>query len=186
MTTPLLVGKELACSFYVQSRHVMLVHGKKPFGAEVELTESGFDRGISSLTLTLNPIAPANSFETEPCAADQPHSDSYYLVRSVFAPGPMRRSIRLVHRAGQDLVPVQPLSCRRCHPVTGSSQSFCFDEAFEDALRQLPPLRNADKNQSLPLVDIVAMGAVYGGFSGFSRLFLRLEASSEFSSGASG
>jgi hypothetical protein len=174
MTTQSLVGKDLACSFYVQGRHVMLVQGRKPSGSEVELKESGFRHGISNLTLTLNHPVDADSHS--PCHTADLDRDHYYLVRPVFAPGPIRRCIRLVHRGGEELVVVRPLVCRRCQSVTGNSQSFCLDEAFEDALRQLPLFREANRDHHLPLIDIVAIGAIYGGFSGFSRLFLRLEA----------
>jgi hypothetical protein len=156
--------KTIACSYYAQGSHVMLIQGDKPAGCEVSLREGGFQLGISNLTLFLDDVA------------DTPDVDRYYLVQPVFSNGPMRTSIRLVHRDGQELIPVEPLSCRRHFCATGASQTFCFDEAFEDALRQLPPFNGANSQAPLPLVDIVAMGALYGGFSGFSRLFLRVEA----------
>ena len=156
--------KTIACSYYAQGSHVMLIQGDKPAGCEVSLREGGFQLGISNLTLSLDDVA------------DTPDVDRYYLLRPVFSNGPMRTSIRLVHRDGQELIPVEPLSCRRHSRATGASQTFCFDEAFEDALRQLPPFNGANTQAALPLVDIVAMGALYGGFSGFSRLFLRVEA----------
>jgi hypothetical protein len=164
MEHPALAMKTIASSYYAQGSHVMLIQGDKPAGCEVSLREGGFQLGISNLTLSLNDVAPT------------PDVDRYYLVRPVFSNGPMRTSIRLIHRDGQELIPVEPLSCRRPSRATGASQTFCFDEAFEDALRQLPPFHNADTQAPLPLVDIVAMGALYGGFSGFSRLFLRVEA----------
>ncbi|MEO5935754.1 MAG: hypothetical protein ABIP81_00930 [Terriglobales bacterium] len=167
METQVLANKDIARSFYVQGRHVMLVQGNKPWGTEVELSETGFDRGISNLTLAM-----AQDVTT-------PISARYYLVQPVFAKGPMRSAIRLIHQAGRELIPVEPLVCRAVTPTgpaTGFSQDFRFDEAFEDALRQLPAFQAASRALPLPLIDVVAMGAVYGGFAGFSRFFLRLEA----------
>lgn len=168
MEIQMLAAKDIARSFYVQGRHVMLVQGNKPWGTEVELNETGFDRGISNLTLAM-----AQDITSTPVSA------RYYLVQPVFAKGPMRTAIRLIHQAGRELIPVEPLVCRAVTPsgpATGSSQDFRFDEAFEDALRQLPAFQAASRSAPLPLIDVVAMGAVYGGFAGFSRLFLRLEA----------
>ncbi len=168
MDTQVLARKDIARSFYVQGRHVMLVQGNKPSGSEVDLSETGFDRGISNLTLAIAQDV------TSDAAIER-----YYLVRPVFAKGPMRPSIRLIHQAGRELIPVEPIVCRAVTPTgpaTGFSQDFRFDEAFEDALRQLPAFQAASRSLPLPLIDVVAMGAVYGGFAGFSRFFLRLEA----------
>jgi len=168
MNIQVLAAKDIARSFYVQGRHVMLVQGNKPWGSEVSLTETGFDRDISNLTLAIA----QDSTST-------PVKERYYMVQPVFGKGPMRSAIRLIHLAGRELIPVEPLVCRAVTPTgpaTGFSQDFRFDEAFEDALRQLPAFQAATRSQPLPLIDVVAMGAVYGGFSGYSRFFLRLEA----------
>jgi len=166
MCFPTLARKSIARGFYMRGSHVILIQGAKPCGTEVTLHEGGFDRGIADLTL-------AQSLPDEgPCI------DSYYLVQPVFAKGAMRPAVRLLHRGGAELVPVEPVACRRFARATGSSQDFRLDEAFADALRQLPVFQNADKSEPLPLVDVVAMGVLYGGFSGFSRLFVRLEATS--------
>lgn len=170
MEIQVLARKDIARSFYVQGRHVMLVQGKKPSGSEVDLTETGLDLGISSLTLAMAQHVTSDAA-----------TERYYLVRPVFAKGPMRHAVRLIHQAGRELIPVEPLVCRAVKPTgaaTGISQDFRFDEAFEDALRQLPAFQAANRSLPLPLIDVVAMGAVYGGFAGFSRLFLRVEATS--------
>lgn len=154
-----LASRHSARCFYIQDRHVILVSGAKPSLAEVVLHESG-----SGLILCLT------------AAFAAPPGDTYYLVRPIFSPGAMLAHVRLCHRDGTDLLPVELMACggdcRSC--PTGCSQSFCLDEAFADALRQLPMFAQADASRPLPLVDLVAMGALYGGFSGFSRLFVRL------------
>ena len=164
-------SKEIARSFYLHNRHVLLVQGSKPHNSEVLLVEDALAPGAARLMMRQPMGAGA-------CTG----SDAYYLVKPLFGKGPMRRTITLTHQAGKEAVRVEPLGCRAnpsCPFATGSSQAFRFDEAFEDALRQLPIFQRADNALPLPLVDIVAIGALYGGFSGFSHLFLRLEAVAE-------
>lgn len=155
----LLASRYSARCFYIQAQHILIVSGPMPAGAEVILRESQ-----DAVTLAL----------TEDLSV--PSDDTYYLVRPIFSPGPTRAHVRLFHRAGSDLLPVELVvcggDCRSC--PTGCSQSFRLDEAFADALRQLPMFAQTDTSRPLPLVDLVAMGALYGGFSGFSRLFVRL------------
>jgi len=156
----LLASRHSARCFYIQGRHVLVVSGPKPASSDVVLRESH-----PAVTLAL----------TVPAGA--PLDDTYYLVRPIFSPGPLLAHVRLCHREGSDLLPVELMACagdcRTC--PTGCSQSFRLDEAFADALRQLPMFAKADASRPLPLVDLVALGALYGGFSGFSRLFVRLE-----------
>lgn len=104
-------------------------------------------------------------------------SDTYYLVRTLHLPGGKRPCIWVRHMHGTDRITVESLSPRKTGATsiaTGISADFQVDEAFADALRQLPILPGAS-GRSIPAIDVVALGAIYGGFSGFSRLFLRLE-----------
>jgi hypothetical protein len=163
METPELAPVDLARVFYLQNQHVIAAIGQKAPGSEVEVVESVAADGTVRLRL----------HQSSPPALP---TDTYYLVRPILPKGPVRRSIQLLHAGGGLAVPVEPLSCAAFR-VTGHSPSFRFDEAFEDALRQLPMFSTNAPGQGLPLVDLVAMGAIYGGFSGFSRLFVRLGAS---------
>jgi hypothetical protein len=156
-------AKDVARTFYAHGSHVMLVQGPKPHDAEVTLVER--EPGAVSLMMTA-PLATQTSAPP----------DTYYLVKPVFAQAPMHRAITLLHRAGCESVPVEPLSCGACPCGTGCSQAFNLDEAFQDALRQLPIFNLAPRDEALPLVDVVAIGAIYGGFSGFSHLFVRVQA----------
>ena len=138
-----------------------------PANAEVYLSEEATRLGSAALLLKTH---------TQGANAS---SDLYYLVKPLFPKGPMRRTITLTHSKGRDVVPVEPLGCRpnsSCFCATGCSQAFHLDEAFEDALRHLPVFQGTDRSLPLPLVDVVAIGALYGGFSGFSHLFLRIVA----------
>ncbi|HUS18950.1 MAG TPA: hypothetical protein VMZ25_04825 [Terriglobales bacterium] len=166
MTT--LARKDFAGNYYAQGRHVMVIQGSRPAGTEIVLEEAGTNRHGSSLALRIG-------------AADREDSgqEDYYLIQPVFGKSPLRAAIRLMHCDGEELVPTRFVGCQLSAHVTGSSQAFNLDEAFADALRQLPPLRPADTSVPLPLVDLVAMGALYGGFSGFSRLFVRLKSHPE-------
>lgn len=163
METPALAPVDIARVFYLQNQHVIAAMGQKAPGSEVEVSECLAADGTVRLRLH------------QPSPPGLP-TDTYYLVRPILPRGPIRNSIRLLHAAGGLAVPVEPLNCASFR-VTGHSPSFRFDEAFESALRQLPMFSANPPGQGLPLVDLVAMGAIYGGFSGFSRLFVRLGAS---------
>lgn len=154
-----LASRHAARCFYIQEQHILVLTGPLPAGCEVTLREVP-----DAVTVCLSGTAGA------------PADDTYYLVRPIFSPCPMLPHVRLCHRDGFDRLPVElvacGLDCQSC--PTGCSQSFRLDEAFADALRQLPMFAKADASRPLPLVDLVALGALYGGFSGFSRLFVRL------------
>jgi hypothetical protein len=85
--------------------------------------------------------------------------------------------VKLLHADGRDNLKIQKLPARgRELPdgsVLGVSQDFSLEASFQDALRRLDPesMRHAN------LVEVVSMGALYGGFSGFSRLFVRVDTS---------
>ena len=156
--------------FYLLGQHVIAIAGQQPSGSRVELQESK-THDVPALAILLH----AGSG----CSAV---AESYYLVEPVLGRGPILSSIALSHAGGSNLIPVEPMNCGATR-VIGSSPSFRFDDAFEGALRQLPPFRESAPGQAIPLVDIVAMGAIYGGFSGFSRLFVQLQVTPERPSG---
>jgi hypothetical protein len=163
MPAQMLAHRSSARLFYVQGHHIVVVHGLRPSGSEVELRER-VGESSPELSLALRCSEPA-------LAA----GDHYYLVQTVFAREAMRPSVRLVHRDGIQQLRVEPVCCASFR-VTGASPSFDFDEAFASALRQLPTFSDAAPGAPLPFVEVLAMGAIYGGFTGFSRLFVHLEA----------
>lgn len=59
--------------------------------------------------------------------------------------------------------------------ATGYSTSYSFDEAFRDAVSNLPPDDNPfpDKLTTIHVVDI---GAMIGGFPGFNQMYVTVEA----------
>src|SRR5437879_7781773 len=168
--------------------------GKKPRSCnEAELVEVG-----------QNPQVPVFVVQCR-CEHSNHHgynqrSDSYCLVQPIF-PGPKRPYLTLLHRDGSDLVKVEAISSPTVDDFTraaisrdveieepehlsgiasaiGFSQNFSLDEAFKDALHNLQARPLADPNQELSIIDVVSMCAAYGGFSGFSRLFVKIEQSS--------
>jgi len=62
--------------------------------------------------------------------------------------------------------------------ATGMSRSLRFDEAFADALAQLPPPASQHPDQ-LTSVVVVETGGLFGGFAGFHHLYVRIQGSSD-------
>jgi hypothetical protein len=98
------------------------------------------------------------------------------------------------HRDGQDDVEIQ--SCgedlagfaaavgegaeegRAAREATGMSRNLNFDEAFADALAQLPPPATQHPDQ-LTSVVVVETGGLFGGIAGFHHLYVRIRGSSD-------
>lgn len=57
--------------------------------------------------------------------------------------------------------------------ATGRSNNLSFDEAFADAVAQLPPTGVAD---GLTRVTVVEVGGLFGGIAGFHELFVKIAA----------
>ncbi len=62
--------------------------------------------------------------------------------------------------------------------ATGISRNLSFDEAFADALSQLPPPTTQHPDQ-LTSVVVVETGGLFGGFAGFHHLYVRIQGSSD-------
>jgi hypothetical protein len=111
------------------------------------------------------------------CIQRSDPSDRFFLVQPI-APKTKTGEIEVVHRDGRERLKICPLAPTKSdiRPAAagafGVSQDFSLEAAFKDALSKLNP-----KSLHAPsLVEVVSMGALYGGFSGFSRLFVRVEA----------
>jgi flagellar biogenesis protein FliO len=67
---------------------------------------------------------------------------------------------------------------RPCPPgadeATGFSGNLSFDEAFADALANLPPLDLGGTADVLVRVQVVEIGGLFGGIAGFNDLFVRV------------
>lgn len=66
---------------------------------------------------------------------------------------------------------------RPCPPnadeATGFSKKLSFDEAFANALANLPPLGPSHPD-ALTRVQVLEIGGLFGGFAGFHDLFVRI------------
>jgi hypothetical protein len=57
--------------------------------------------------------------------------------------------------------------------ATGFSRTLSFDEAFADALVNLPP-SDAPIADALSRVEVLEVGGLFGGFAGFHHLYVRV------------
>jgi hypothetical protein len=185
MSTWKRAGREQVRIFFTQNQHIAIVIGKKPRTcAEIELVE-----------MTQNPRVPILSVQCRynNIAEHAPNNgfDSYCLVKPVIA-GPIRPYVTLLHRDGSELIKVEsihelypartietlsPLLPELLGSAIGFSQNYSLDEAFKDALQKLRLVPSPASDVEPSMVDVVSMGAVYGGFSGYSRMFVRIEQS---------
>jgi hypothetical protein len=96
------------------------------------------------------------------------------------------------HADGADQVPVEDYGTelqpyadavrgsgdRPCPPgadeATGFSSTLSFDEAFAQALANLPPLDPGGTADVLTRVQVVEIGGLFGGIVGFNDLFVRV------------
>ena len=103
-----------------------------------------------------------------------------------------QETITVHHADGADQVPIQEYgkelepyadavkgsSDRPCPPgadeATGFSRNLSFDEAFGHALANLPPLDLTGTADVLVRVQVVEIGALFGGIAGFNDLFVRV------------
>ncbi len=96
--------------------------------------------------------------------------------------------ITIHHGEGTDKIGVEPCgddltsyedSCRYDDdlqnglPATGRSNSLSFDEAFADAVNQLP---SSPVSDGLTQVTVTEIGGLFGGLAGFNELFVKIRA----------
>jgi hypothetical protein len=113
----------------------------------------------------------------EECTRHPEREDDYFIVQPLTGLH-RKREIEVLHRDGCDLVRVEVLSTGELaqsasvgSAIFGVSQDFSLEAAFKDAIGKF----DLKTGQSPGLVEVVSMGALYGGFAGFSRLFVRVE-----------
>jgi hypothetical protein len=159
----ILAHREAIRVFYVNKQHVILVSGSRPTGALIRIVPGSHDSKVPGFRLEVS----------GPDADDR--LESYYLVEPILGPL-LREHVSVEHSHGRDIVKVETLtslspSRGKGEISTGTSQSFSFEEAFHDALRRLPQTQTGRDY----LIQVISLGAVYGGIQGFSRMFVRLE-----------
>lgn len=98
--------------------------------------------------------------------------------------------IELVHAEGADRVPVRadvgegaapgdPLQGQpggqgpTVHTATGFSMALSLDEAFTDALQNLPP--HPARPDQMAQVKVEEIGALFGGIAGFHQLYVKIK-----------
>jgi hypothetical protein len=130
---------------------------------------------------------------TPPTGIEPQHVTPYRDVAVVRYP-PDQDVITVNHAEGSDQITIQPcgpelagfvravappaaetLAAGAAPPeATGMSGAMSFDEAFADALANLPqaPVTHPDQ---MTTVTVVETGALLGGFAGFHHLFVRVQ-----------
>lgn len=151
---------EMIRIFGIGTGHVILVSGKKPArcgGPKPKVTGP-------NLISVLCECAPACELGGA--------QDSYFVVQPLVL-GHTRRGVRVLHRDGEERVLVERLPGQpaQADSALGVSQDFILDQAFKDALARLKPPAGPEPS----LIEIISAGALYGGFSGFNRMFVRVE-----------
>jgi hypothetical protein len=142
---------------------IILVTGRKPVGCD---GPKPIVTGTAEICLRCD----CNDGSFHPAKGPQ---HNYFVIQPIEIAGP-RHDVEILHAHGRDRVQVELLSSMMAAPsesAIGISQDFALEEAFKDAIAKLSP----PSQQEPSLVEIVSAGALYGGFSGFSRLFVRVE-----------
>jgi hypothetical protein len=180
MTSWKRLSKDLVRTFFNQGQHIAVVTGKKASRcSEIELVEVTQNTRIPVLAIQCQ----CNHISDHACYSVH---ENYCLVKPVFA-GPFRPFISFLHREGSEVVKVETLPAAVLADTAppgvlasaiGFSQNYSLDEAFNDALQKLGLSPSLDSKREPSVIDVVSMGAVYGGFSGYSRMFVRVEQSS--------
>ena len=188
-------SREFVRIFFAHNQHIAVVTGRKPRHCiEVDLIRSRAPSNIPTFAIVMRPEKSSHEVK----GAEHDH---YYLVKPLFS-GPPQSQIHVIHVDGTELVGVErifsggeiqsmhreesrspilpaPATLKKASQTAlGYSQNFSMEEAFTDALSHLPASGRSLSDRRVIMVDVVSMGAIYGGFSGFSRLFVKVEQSS--------
>ncbi len=154
--------------------------------ARGDLPSPGFDAAIEQSPIRIFPP----QFNIVRCRRPGvfPQVITPYRICKSFPLGDKVSEITVHHAEGSDKVPVEPYaddlegyrdSCRYDDddqggiPATGRSASLSFDEAFADALAQLPASPAADGQTRVKVTEI---GGLFGGIAGFHELFVKVRA----------
>ncbi|MGH3871789.1 MAG: hypothetical protein ACRDSR_09815 [Pseudonocardiaceae bacterium] len=168
-------------AFRVQQYVLIIVEGELPTpGFDVDITQSPLLIFPPQFNLLRCPrpgiwpqvITPYHYAETVPFPADQP-------------------TVTIHHADGSDQVDIEPFgkelaqfaravsgNAERPCPegadqATGFSRNLSFDEAFANALANLPPVESPGAD-ILTRVQVLEIGGLFGGIAGFRDLFVRI------------
>lgn len=160
MNPPKLAQRDSIRIFSINDQNIAVVTGKKPRNYEVpHLAKEGERRLVIEF--------PAAAGE-----AEIGEWDSYIVVQPVRVTAKLG-AIEVWHSDGCDHVEIAALCAHDSSAqagLLGISQDFSLESAIKDALSRLTP----EAQRQPQLFDVVSMGALYGGFSGFSRLFVKM------------
>lgn len=155
--------------------------------AEGDLPSPGFDVDIERSLLTVEPP----QFSLVRCRKPGvfPQVVTPFRYCELFLIGPRRDTVVVRHADGDDEVAVEDLEDKladgigrflpgpgageRENEAVGRSARLSFDEAFADALDNLPPVTPSHPDQ-LEQVEVVDIGALFGGIAGFRHLFVKV------------
>ncbi len=154
--------------------------------AEGDLPSPGFDVDIERSPLTVEPP----QFSLVRCRKPGvfPQVITPFRYCEVFRIGIRRDTVIVHHADGADEVVVEDLednladgigrflpngAIGPANEAIGRSARLSFDEAFADALDNLPPASPSHPDQ-LEQVQVVEIGALFGGIAGFRHLFVKV------------
>lgn len=154
--------------------------------AEGDLPSPGFDATIEQSPLRIFPP----QYNLLRCRRPGvfPQVITPYRICRSFPLGDKVAEITVHHAEGSDKVATEPCeqdlhgyeeSCRYGDddhggvPATGRSATLSFDEAFADALAQLPASTVSDGQTRVKVTEI---GGLFGGIAGFHELFVKIRA----------
>jgi hypothetical protein len=115
-----------------------------------------------------------------------------YLHSEVFVYPEDQYVVTVHHAEGQDEVNIEEFGADLAqfaalvsphqgtpdNEATGTSPSLRFDEAFADAIANLPPSEPSHPD-ALTRIDVLETGALFGGFAGFHHLFVKARSTTD-------
>jgi hypothetical protein len=157
--------------------------------AEGELPAPGFDVDITPIQVTISPPQFAVLRRTRGGIWPQ-HVTSYREATTVRFPED-QPTVTVHHAEGTDRIDIENCgedlsfyrravgenAIRACplgaDEATGFSKKLSFDEAFANARANLPPAQSPAAG-SLERIQVVEIGALFGGIAGFHDMFVRI------------
>jgi len=160
-----------ATAFYIAGNLILTVSGDKPTPCyRVRIEQS------------LLPVEPPTFIvQQQPTGGICPEVITPYQRTAVFFIGTYRPTVDVVSASGTKSVKVERVEesaaaksvaakTPKHREATGYSADFSFEDAFQDAISQLPPLY-PDELQNFVVLET---GAVIGGFLGLRTMFVKV------------
>lgn len=115
--------------------------------------------------------AAAGEAAAQPAAGNSGVAEGSGAGNGAPALSPLRLGRFLESGRAQD---IERLGTPRRVQATGYSAAYSFDEAFRDAISNLPPDENPFPDK-LTTIHVVDVGAMFGGFVGLSQMYVTVE-----------